>query len=52
MKYHIMLQTLGTCLKKLCKILINEFVKQHEYEKQKLAKNYLKILGVEYDNTV
>lgn len=24
---------LGTCLKKLSKILINEFIKQHEYEK-------------------
>lgn len=43
---------LGTCLKKLCKILINEFIKQHEYEKQKLAKNFLKILEVEYGSTV
>lgn len=43
---------LDTCLKKLCKILINEFIKQHEYEKQKLAKNFLKILEVEYDSTV
>jgi len=32
--------TLGTCLKKLCKILINEFIKQHEYKKQKLAKKF------------
>lgn len=44
--------TLGTCLKKLCKILINEFIKQHEYEKQKLAKNFLKILEIEYGSTV
>ncbi|XP_067210123.1 uncharacterized protein [Linepithema humile] len=43
---------LGTCLKKLSKILINEFIKQHEYEKQKLAKNFLKILEIEYGSTV
>lgn len=43
---------LGTCLKKLCKILINEFIKQHEYEKQKLAKNFLKILETEYGSTI
>ncbi|XP_029162154.1 uncharacterized protein LOC114933735 isoform X1 [Nylanderia fulva] len=43
---------MGTCLKKLCKILINEFIKQHEYEKQKSAKNFLKILEVEYGSTV
>lgn len=43
---------LGTCLKKLCKILINECIKQHKYEKQKLAKYFLKILEVEYGSTV
>lgn len=36
----------------LCKILINEFIKQHKYDEQKLAKNFLKILEVEYGSTV
>lgn len=43
---------MGTCLKKLCKILINEFIKQHEYKKQKLAEDFLKILEVEYGSTI
>lgn len=39
---------LGTMLKKLCKILITEYIKQHNNEKQKIVEDFKKILEMEY----
>ncbi|XP_011703025.1 PREDICTED: uncharacterized protein LOC105459051 [Wasmannia auropunctata] len=44
--------SLGTVLKKLCKILISECIKEHNAEKQKMTEDFQKLLDAEYDNIV